>query len=81
MCLMQYMEVIASVFLLGLQQQYGRILSQLRIMYTVGYSLSLGALLLALGILISFRYYMQAIERRKGWRKKGEISEARFRKE
>ncbi|XP_007578397.1 glucagon receptor [Poecilia formosa] len=39
----------------GLQQQYGRILSKLRIMYTVGYSLSLGALLLALAILISFR--------------------------
>ncbi|KAA8595110.1 hypothetical protein FQN60_012245 [Etheostoma spectabile] len=38
-----------------LQHQYGRILSQLRIMYTVGYSLSLGALLLALGILITFR--------------------------
>ncbi|XP_057699720.1 glucagon receptor isoform X1 [Corythoichthys intestinalis] len=37
------------------QQQYGRILSQFRIVYTVGYSLSLGALLLALGILISFR--------------------------
>ncbi|XP_037546110.1 glucagon receptor [Nematolebias whitei] len=37
------------------EQQYGHILSQLRIMYTVGYSLSLGALLLALGILISFR--------------------------
>uniref|UniRef100_A0A8C6KLM3 Glucagon receptor b n=1 Tax=Nothobranchius furzeri TaxID=105023 RepID=A0A8C6KLM3_NOTFU len=37
------------------EQQYGRILSQLRIMYTVGYSLSLGALLLALGVLISFR--------------------------
>uniref|UniRef100_A0A3B4XVP6 Glucagon receptor b n=1 Tax=Seriola lalandi dorsalis TaxID=1841481 RepID=A0A3B4XVP6_SERLL len=37
------------------EQQYGRILSQLRIMYTVGYSLSLGALLLALGILITFR--------------------------
>uniref|UniRef100_A0A3Q3E3C4 Glucagon receptor b n=1 Tax=Labrus bergylta TaxID=56723 RepID=A0A3Q3E3C4_9LABR len=43
------------LFLLVLQQQYGRILSQLRIMYTVGYSLSLGALLLALAILISFR--------------------------
>lgn len=42
--------------LLVLQQQYGRVLSQLRIMYTVGYSLSLGALLLALGILITFRY-------------------------
>lgn len=41
-----------------LQHQYGRILSQLRIMYTVGYSLSLGALLLALGILITFRYNM-----------------------
>ncbi|XP_062420636.1 glucagon receptor isoform X2 [Pungitius pungitius] len=39
----------------GEQQQYGRTLNQLRIMYTVGYSLSLGALLLALGILISFR--------------------------
>ncbi|KAM7010019.1 glucagon receptor isoform 2-T2 [Tautogolabrus adspersus] len=37
------------------EQQYGRILSQLRIMYTVGYSLSLGALLLALAILITFR--------------------------
>ncbi|XP_051940932.1 glucagon receptor isoform X2 [Hippocampus zosterae] len=37
------------------QQLYGHILSQFRIMYTVGYSLSLGALLLALGILISFR--------------------------
>uniref|UniRef100_A0A3Q4IBQ2 Glucagon receptor b n=1 Tax=Neolamprologus brichardi TaxID=32507 RepID=A0A3Q4IBQ2_NEOBR len=37
------------------EQQYGRILTQLRIMYTVGYSLSLGALLLALGILIFFR--------------------------
>uniref|UniRef100_A0A3Q0T1B2 Glucagon receptor b n=1 Tax=Amphilophus citrinellus TaxID=61819 RepID=A0A3Q0T1B2_AMPCI len=37
------------------EQQYGRILTQLRIMYTVGYSLSLGALLLALGILIIFR--------------------------
>ncbi|MED6269192.1 hypothetical protein CHARACLAT_030700, partial [Characodon lateralis] len=37
------------------EQHYGRILSKLRIMYTVGYSLSLGALLLALGILISFR--------------------------
>lgn len=37
------------------EQQYGRILSKLRIIYTVGYSLSLGALLLALGILISFR--------------------------
>uniref|UniRef100_A0A671YXG5 Glucagon receptor b n=1 Tax=Sparus aurata TaxID=8175 RepID=A0A671YXG5_SPAAU len=36
-------------------QHYGRVLSQLRIMYTVGYSLSLGALLLALGILITFR--------------------------
>uniref|UniRef100_A0A667YN15 Glucagon receptor b n=1 Tax=Myripristis murdjan TaxID=586833 RepID=A0A667YN15_9TELE len=36
-------------------QQYGRILSQFRAMYTVGYSLSLGALILALGILISFR--------------------------
>uniref|UniRef100_A0A672Z9P7 Glucagon receptor-like n=1 Tax=Sphaeramia orbicularis TaxID=375764 RepID=A0A672Z9P7_9TELE len=39
----------------SLQQQYGRILNQLWIMYTVGYSLSLGALLLALGILIAFR--------------------------
>lgn len=47
------------LLLLQQQQQYGRILNQLRIMYTVGYSLSLGALLLALGILISFRYDMQ----------------------
>uniref|UniRef100_A0A8C5HLM5 Glucagon receptor b n=1 Tax=Gouania willdenowi TaxID=441366 RepID=A0A8C5HLM5_GOUWI len=37
------------------EQHYGQILSQLRIMYTVGYSLSLGALLLALGILVTFR--------------------------
>uniref|UniRef100_H2UIA0 Glucagon receptor b n=1 Tax=Takifugu rubripes TaxID=31033 RepID=H2UIA0_TAKRU len=37
------------------RQHYGLILGQLRIMYTVGYSLSLGALLLALGILIAFR--------------------------
>ncbi|XP_056443354.1 glucagon receptor-like isoform X1 [Gadus chalcogrammus] len=37
------------------QQQYGRILGQFRVMYTVGYSLSLGALILALGILITFR--------------------------
>ncbi|XP_029707144.1 glucagon receptor-like isoform X2 [Takifugu rubripes] len=37
------------------EQHYGLILGQLRIMYTVGYSLSLGALLLALGILIAFR--------------------------
>ncbi|XP_076003917.1 glucagon receptor isoform X2 [Genypterus blacodes] len=36
-------------------QQYGRTLNQFRVMYTVGYSLSLGALLLALAILISFR--------------------------
>ncbi|XP_048025990.1 glucagon receptor isoform X2 [Megalobrama amblycephala] len=35
--------------------QYGRILSQFRTMYTVGYSLSLGALVLALGILVAFR--------------------------
>ena len=49
-----------------LQQQYGRILSQLRAMYTVGYSLSLGALILALGILIKFRY---SCEGRKDTRK------------
>ncbi|XP_062304727.1 glucagon receptor isoform X2 [Osmerus eperlanus] len=36
-------------------QQYGRILQQFRAMYTLGYSLSLGALLLALATLISFR--------------------------
>ncbi|XP_051569301.1 glucagon receptor-like isoform X3 [Myxocyprinus asiaticus] len=36
-------------------QHYGRILSQFRTMYTVGYSLSLGALVLALGILVAFR--------------------------
>uniref|UniRef100_A0AAR2JRY2 Glucagon receptor b n=1 Tax=Pygocentrus nattereri TaxID=42514 RepID=A0AAR2JRY2_PYGNA len=34
---------------------YGRILSKFRAMYTVGYSLSLGALVLALGILVAFR--------------------------
>ncbi|XP_029601024.1 glucagon receptor [Salmo trutta] len=37
------------------QQHYGSILSKFRAMYTVGYSLSLGALVLALGILVSFR--------------------------
>ncbi|XP_072319808.1 glucagon receptor [Eucyclogobius newberryi] len=37
------------------EHEYGRILNQLWIMYTVGYSLSLGALLLALAILIIFR--------------------------
>ncbi|KAJ8283510.1 hypothetical protein COCON_G00023600 [Conger conger] len=37
------------------QQRYGRILSKFRAMYTVGYSLSLGALVLALGILVAFR--------------------------
>ncbi|XP_030635880.1 glucagon receptor [Chanos chanos] len=37
------------------QRQYGQILSKFRAMYTVGYSLSLGALVLALGILIAFR--------------------------
>ncbi|KAK0133333.1 Glucagon receptor [Merluccius polli] len=37
------------------QQQHGHILGQLRAMYTVGYSLSLGALILALGILVTFR--------------------------
>uniref|UniRef100_A0A8B9GX28 Glucagon receptor a n=1 Tax=Astyanax mexicanus TaxID=7994 RepID=A0A8B9GX28_ASTMX len=36
-------------------QHYGRILSKFRTMYTVGYSLSLGALVLALGILVAFR--------------------------
>ncbi|XP_062305563.1 glucagon receptor [Osmerus eperlanus] len=34
---------------------YGKILRKFRTMYTVGYSLSLAALVLALGILISFR--------------------------
>uniref|UniRef100_A0A8C7K2Q6 Glucagon receptor a n=1 Tax=Oncorhynchus kisutch TaxID=8019 RepID=A0A8C7K2Q6_ONCKI len=34
---------------------YGQILKKFRTMYTVGYSLSLGALVLALGILITFR--------------------------
>ncbi|XP_056143937.1 glucagon receptor [Lampris incognitus] len=37
------------------RNNYGEILSKFRIMYTVGYSLSLVALVLALGILISFR--------------------------
>uniref|UniRef100_A0A672LQR7 Glucagon receptor-like n=1 Tax=Sinocyclocheilus grahami TaxID=75366 RepID=A0A672LQR7_SINGR len=36
-------------------QHYGRVLSQFRTMYTIGYSLSLGALVLALGILVTFR--------------------------
>ncbi|XDV13766.1 hypothetical protein PO909_002104 [Leuciscus waleckii] len=36
-------------------QHYGQILSQFQTMYTVGYSLSLGALVLALGILVAFR--------------------------
>ncbi|XP_053347806.1 glucagon receptor [Clarias gariepinus] len=36
-------------------QYYGRILSKFRIIYTVGYSLSLGALVLALCILVTFR--------------------------
>uniref|UniRef100_A0A7N8XYT0 Glucagon receptor b n=1 Tax=Mastacembelus armatus TaxID=205130 RepID=A0A7N8XYT0_9TELE len=55
-CIQSNMKCVeVTVSLLALQQQYGRILSQLRIMYTVGYSLSLGALLLALGILITFR--------------------------
>ncbi|KAG9337861.1 hypothetical protein JZ751_027512 [Albula glossodonta] len=35
--------------------QYGRILSKFKAMYTVGYSLSLAALVLALGILVAFR--------------------------
>ncbi|XP_028841976.1 glucagon receptor isoform X2 [Denticeps clupeoides] len=34
---------------------YGRILNMFRAVYTVGYSLSLGALVLALGILVAFR--------------------------
>ncbi|KTG05984.1 hypothetical protein cypCar_00046987, partial [Cyprinus carpio] len=37
------------------QKQYGQILSKFRVMYTVGYSLSLAALTLALAILITFR--------------------------
>uniref|UniRef100_A0A8C1NZW4 Glucagon receptor a n=1 Tax=Cyprinus carpio TaxID=7962 RepID=A0A8C1NZW4_CYPCA len=36
-------------------QYYGRVLSQFRTIYTIGYSLSLGALVLALGILVAFR--------------------------
>nr|XP_023656114.1 glucagon receptor-like [Paramormyrops kingsleyae] len=38
-----------------MEQQYGRILGKLRAMYTVGYSLSLGALVLALAILGAFK--------------------------
>ncbi|XP_018610052.1 glucagon receptor-like isoform X2 [Scleropages formosus] len=38
-------------------QRYGRILSKVRAMYTVGYSISLGALVLALGILMAFRLH------------------------
>ncbi|XP_048846636.1 glucagon receptor isoform X1 [Brienomyrus brachyistius] len=37
------------------EQLYGRTLSRFLAMYTVGYSLSLGALVLALGILVTFR--------------------------
>ncbi|XP_018603512.1 glucagon receptor-like isoform X1 [Scleropages formosus] len=37
------------------QQQYGQMLAKLQVMYTVGYSLSLGALTLALTILVAFR--------------------------
>ncbi|XP_056128021.1 glucagon receptor [Rhinichthys klamathensis goyatoka] len=37
------------------QKQYGQILSKFRVMYTVGYSLSLAALTLALAVLVSFR--------------------------
>ncbi|KTF93877.1 hypothetical protein cypCar_00037611 [Cyprinus carpio] len=36
-------------------QYYGRVLSQFQTIYTIGYSLSLGALVLALGILVAFR--------------------------
>uniref|UniRef100_A0A8C9T2Y1 Glucagon receptor b n=1 Tax=Scleropages formosus TaxID=113540 RepID=A0A8C9T2Y1_SCLFO len=38
-----------------LWQQYGQMLAKLQVMYTVGYSLSLGALTLALTILVAFR--------------------------
>eukprot|EP00063_Salmo_salar_P066493 XP_014041328.1 PREDICTED: glucagon receptor-like isoform X1 [Salmo salar] len=37
------------------QPHYGQILKKFQTMYTVGYSLSLGALVLALGVLITFR--------------------------
>ncbi|KAL1005576.1 hypothetical protein UPYG_G00060860 [Umbra pygmaea] len=37
------------------EQYYGSVLRKFRAMYTVGYSLSLGSLVLALGILASFR--------------------------
>ncbi|XP_076866200.1 glucagon receptor isoform X1 [Brachyhypopomus gauderio] len=36
-------------------QYYGKVLGKFRAVYTVGYSLSLGALVLALGILVAFR--------------------------
>ncbi|XP_066560259.1 glucagon receptor isoform X2 [Amia ocellicauda] len=36
-------------------EMYGKILNGFRVMYTVGYSLSLAALVLALGILLAFR--------------------------
>uniref|UniRef100_A0AAY4BLJ5 Glucagon receptor n=1 Tax=Denticeps clupeoides TaxID=299321 RepID=A0AAY4BLJ5_9TELE len=42
-------------FISSSSQWYGRILRIFRVMYTVGYSLSLGALVLALAILVAFR--------------------------
>uniref|UniRef100_A0AAZ3SKZ3 Glucagon receptor n=1 Tax=Oncorhynchus tshawytscha TaxID=74940 RepID=A0AAZ3SKZ3_ONCTS len=44
------------------QPHYGQILKKFRTMYTVGYSLSLGALVLALGILITFSSTMSSQE-------------------
>lgn len=40
----------------GLQKEVAKMYSSYQVMYTVGYSLSLGALLLALVILLGLRY-------------------------
>lgn len=40
----------------GLQKEVAKMYSSYQVMYTVGYSLSLGALLLALAILLGLRY-------------------------
>lgn len=51
---MMHNEFSSCLCFLHLQHYYGHI----RVMYTVGYSLSLVALVLALCILIFFRYFL-----------------------